>query len=120
MILKVIGTPTPIPKEIFFSPYASTTSSGIDSFAKAAIAFTIFSTLSNSVQPIFGMFSATSLLTASMTMWLERAARVLIWVIGFGVILDIFGIQIGPLVAGLGLFSVALALGAQNFFKNLR
>jgi MscS family membrane protein len=33
--------------------------------------------------------------------------------------LDIFGIQIGPLVAGLGLFSVAVALGAQDFFKNL-
>ena len=35
------------------------------------------------------------------------------------VILDIFGIQIGPLVAGLGLFSVAAALGAQDLFKNL-
>ena len=32
---------------------------------------------------------------------------------------DIFGIQIGPLVAGLGLFSVAVALGAQDLFKNL-
>ena len=34
-------------------------------------------------------------------------------------IFDIFGIQIGPLVAGLGLFSVAVALGAQDLFKNL-
>ena len=39
--------------------------------------------------------------------------------IGIAIILDIFGIQIGPLVAGLGLFSVAVALGAQDFFKNL-
>ena len=86
---------------------------------KAAIAFTIFSTLSNSVAPIFEAFSTSTLLTASMTTWLERAARLLIWVIGVGVILDIFGIQIGPLVAGLGLFSVAVALGAQDLFKNL-
>ena len=43
----------------------------------------------------------------------------LFWVIGIAIILDIFGIQIGPLVAGLGLFSVAVALGAQDFFKNL-
>ena len=35
--------------------------------------------------------------------------------IGIAIILDIF-IQIGPLVAGLGL-SVAVALGAQDFLK---
>tara|TARA_B100001564_G_scaffold340253_1_gene333761 strand:- start:669 stop:1343 length:675 start_codon:yes stop_codon:yes gene_type:complete len=52
-------------------------------------------------------------------MWLERASRFVVWVIGIAIILDIFGIQIGPLVAGLGLFSVAVALGAQDFFKNL-
>jgi MscS family membrane protein len=52
-------------------------------------------------------------------MWLERASRFIVWVIGIAIILDIFGIQIGPIVAGLGLFSVAVALGAQDFFKNL-
>jgi MscS family membrane protein len=86
---------------------------------KALIAFTIFSTLANSVPPIFQAFTSTAVLTKSMTMWLERAARMIIWVIGAGIILDIFGIQIGPLVAGLGLFSVAVALGAQDLFKNL-
>jgi MscS family membrane protein len=30
----------------------------------------------------------------------------IIWIIGAGIILDIFGIQIGPLVAGLGLFQL--------------
>ena len=54
-----------------------------------------------------------------MQMWLERASRFIVWVIGVAIILDIFGIKIGPLVAGLGLFSVAVALGAQDFFKNL-
>ena len=86
---------------------------------KALIAFTIFSTLANSVPPIFQAFTSTAVLTTSMTMWLERAARMIIWAIGAGIILDIFGIQIGPLVAGLGLFSVAVALGAQDLFKNL-
>jgi MscS family membrane protein len=86
---------------------------------KAFVIFTIFSALSNSVKPIFAALSTSSWLTASMQMWLERAARFLVWVIGFAIILDIFGIKIGPLVAGLGLFSVAVALGAQDFFKNL-
>ena len=86
---------------------------------KAFVVFTIFSALSNSVKPIFAALSTSAWLTASMQMWLERASRFLEWVIGAGIILDIFGIQIGPLVAGLGLFSVAVALGAQDFFKNL-
>ena len=86
---------------------------------KAMIAFTIFSTLANSVTPIFHAFTSTAVLTKSMTMWLERSARMIVWIIGLGIILDIFGIQIGPLVAGLGLFSVAVALGAQDLFKNL-
>lgn len=86
---------------------------------KALIAFTIFSTLANSISPIFNVFTSSAVLTKSMTIWLERAARIIIWVIGVGVIFDIFGIQIGPLVAGLGLFSVAVALGAQDLFKNL-
>jgi len=86
---------------------------------KAMIAFTIFSALANSVAPIFQAFTSSNVLTESMTTWLERAARVIIWIIGIGIIFDIFGIQIGPLVAGLGLFSVAVALGAQDLFKNL-
>ena len=86
---------------------------------RAFVIFTIFSALSNAVKPIFAALSTSSWLTASMQMWLERASRFIVWVIGFAIILDIFGIQIGPLVAGLGLFSVAVALGAQDFFKNL-
>ena len=86
---------------------------------KAMIAFTIFSAMANSISPIFQAVTSRSVLTKSMTMWLERAARMIVWLVGIGIILDIFGIQIGPLVAGLGLFSVALALGAQDLFKNL-
>ena len=86
---------------------------------KAFVIFTIFSVLANSVKPIFEALSTSSWLTASMQMWLERASKFIVWVIGIAIILDIFGIQIGPLVAGLGLFSVAVALGAQDFFKNL-
>ena len=71
---------------------------------KALIIFTIFSALTNSIHPIFTAMSSTSWLTESMQIWLERSSRVIIWIIG---------------IAGLGLFSVAVALGAQDFFKNL-
>jgi MscS family membrane protein len=86
---------------------------------EALVAFTIFSALMNTVSPLFGVLSSTTWLTASMSMWLERAVRMILGVICLAIILDIFGIEIGPLVAGLGLFSVAVALGAQDLFKNL-
>lgn len=86
---------------------------------KALIVYTIFSALSNFVSPLFSVLSNNTWLTQAMSVWLERSTRVLVWVIGLAIILDIFGIQIGPLIAGLGLFSVAIALGAQDLFKNL-
>ena len=86
---------------------------------RSLVAFTIFSALINSVTPLFSILSNRTWLTASMSMWMERAIRVILWIICLAIILDIFGIQIGPLVAGLGLFSVAVALGAQDLFKNL-
>ena len=85
---------------------------------KAFVVFTIFSVLANAVEPLFKFLAGNSWLTSAMSSWLEKSLKVLIWIIGFAVILDIFGIQIGPLIAGLGL-SVAIALGAQDLFKNL-
>ena len=71
------------------------------------------------MRPLFSVLSNNTWLTQAMSVWLERSTRVLVWVIGLAIILDIFGIEIGPLIAGLGLFSVAIALGAQDLFKNL-
>jgi len=51
--------------------------------------------------------------------WLVKALRVAIWIIGIATVLELWGIQVGPIVAGLGLFGVAVALGAQDLFKNL-
>ena len=90
-----------------------------ENLVKGLVVFTIFSALMNMVSPLFGVLSSSTWLTPSMTMWLERAVRLVFGVICLAIILDIFGIEIGPLVAGLGLFSVAVALGAQDLFKNL-
>ena len=38
---------------------------------------------------------------------------------GVVAVLEVWGIKIGPVIAGLGLFGVAVALGAQDLFKNL-
>jgi MscS family membrane protein len=54
-----------------------------------------------------------------MVEWLLKSIRVAFLFIGAGTILEIWGIKILPLLAGLGLFGVAVALGAQDLFKNL-
>ena len=58
-------------------------------------------------------------MTEAMKDWLRRTIEVLVWVIAAAMILDVWGIQVGPIIAGLGLFGVALALGAQDVFKNI-
>ena len=86
---------------------------------KALIAYTIFSVLTKAIGPIFELLAIKSWVTAALSMWLERFTRVLVWILAIAIILDIFGVEIGPIIAGLGLFSVAVALGAQDLFKNL-
>ena len=48
-----------------------------------------------------------------------KAIKILILILGAAAVLELWGIKIGPIIAGLGLFGVAVALGAQDLFKNL-
>ena len=50
---------------------------------------------------------------------MEGSIRYLIIFLGIVAVLEIWGIKIGPVIAGLGLLGVAVALGAQDLFKNL-
>ena len=86
---------------------------------KMIVIFTIFSALANLTKPLLNVLSDNSWLTLAMTTWLSRVVGVLVWVIGITMMLDVWGIEIGPIIAGLGLFSVAVALGAQDMFKNI-
>ena len=58
-------------------------------------------------------------LSKALVIWLTRSLKYLIIFLGIVAVLEIWGIKIGPVIAGLGLFGVAVALGAQDFFKNL-
>ena len=55
----------------------------------------------------------------AITLWLINGLKYLIIVLGVVAVLEVWGIKIGPIVAGLGLLGVAVALGAQDLFKNL-
>ena len=94
----------------------------IDFFAttliKMLVIFTIFSALASLCGPLLSLLD-NKWMTEAMVDWLRKTLEVLIWIIAAAMILDIWGIQIGPIIAGLGLFGVALALGAQDVFKNI-
>ncbi len=51
--------------------------------------------------------------------WTLKGLKILVIVLGSVAILELWGIRVGPIIAGLGLFGVAVALGAQDLFKNL-
>jgi MscS family membrane protein len=87
---------------------------------RSLIAFVIFWGLFKLVDP-FSQFlkRLEKMFTLAMVEWLVKAIKAAFIFIGVATILQIWGIQVGPIIAGLGLFGVAVALGAQDLFKNL-
>jgi len=59
------------------------------------------------------------LLTREMVNWLVKFLHLAVVFIGAATILEIWDIKVGPILAGFGLFGVAVALGAQDLSKNL-
>lgn len=102
----------------FYLPLEGTVDFVATNFVKMLVIFTIFSALANLTGPLLS-FLDDKWMTAAMIDWLRKTIQVLIWIIAVAMLLDIWGIQIGPIIAGLGLFGVALALGAQDVFKNI-
>ncbi len=87
---------------------------------RSLLAFTIFWALHRALEPVSHMMRGLErMLTPMMVTWLFKALKVMVIFIGAAVILEIWGIRVGPLLAGLGLFGAAVALGAQDLFKNL-
>lgn len=87
---------------------------------RSLIAMTLFWGFFNLVVPISHLMNRLKrVLTAAMVEWMVKAIRVAILFVGAATILEIWGIQVAPILAGLGLLGVAVALGAQDLFKNL-
>ncbi|MBL4588781.1 MAG: mechanosensitive ion channel family protein [Alphaproteobacteria bacterium] len=93
---------------------------GFHRIIKSMIAFTLFWALFRSIHPLSNSIkSLNDLLTPIMVQWIFKIMKSLTVFIGAAIILEIWGIQVGPMLAGLGLFGAAVALGAQDLFKNL-
>ena len=92
----------------------------VDNINRSLITILIFWLIHQIVEPItFLIKRVEELLSRDLLNWVIKANKILIIFFGFAATLDIWGIKIAPIIAGLGLFGVAVALGAQDLFKNL-
>ncbi|WP_319521602.1 mechanosensitive ion channel family protein [uncultured Desulfosarcina sp.] len=91
-----------------------------DRMVRSLIVLVIFWAFRNLVTPLSTILRQLErYFTASMIDWMIKAIKVALIFIGVATVLEVWGIRIGPIIAGLGLFGVAVALGAQDLFKNL-
>ena len=58
-------------------------------------------------------------LSKAIVNWLINSLKYFIIFLGTASLLENWGVKVGPIIAGLGLLGVAVALGAQDLFKNL-
>ena len=80
----------------------------------------VFWLIHQALIPFSNIFSKLEkILTKALVFWIVRSLKYLIIFLGIVAVLEVWGIKIGPVIAGLGLFGVAVALGAQDLFKNL-
>ena len=100
--------------------YLSVEHGGIELINRSLITILIFWTFHQIIGPLSVVIkSVGGLLSKDLVNWIIKAIKILILILGAAAVLELWGIKIGPIIAGLGLFGVAVALGAQDLFKNL-
>lgn len=109
---------------VFFAlevlPLAGLPAELADKFIRSLIAIGIFwSFYAASTTVSIALQRVEDILSPEIIGWLMTLLRWGIVLTGLATVLQIWGIQIAPIIAGFGLFGVAVALGAQDLFKNL-
>ncbi|MHC2331733.1 mechanosensitive ion channel family protein [Bradyrhizobium sp. USDA 4454] len=93
---------------------------GLLQIDRSLTAFTIFWALFEVIGPLCAVLDGrTPIFSQAMIGWTVRVGRAIIVALGATAVLEVWGIHVGPVLASFGLVGVAVALGAQNLFKNL-
>ncbi len=91
-----------------------------DQLVASLLLVVFFWGLYNAVSPLIrAMGTRISFLRGAIADWFQRGLKLIVVLLGIAGILESFGIPVAPIIGGLGLFGVAVALGAQDLFKNL-
>jgi MscS family membrane protein len=92
----------------------------LDLLNRSLITIFIFWLLHQLIIPFsFVIKNLESKISKPLVDWTLKGLKILVIILGAVAILELWGIRVGPVIAGLGLFGVAVALGAQDLFKNL-
>lgn len=87
---------------------------------RSLVVFNLFWALYCAVTPMtFLLGRLEEIFSTEMVKFLVKIMKGVIAGIGAATILELWGIEVGPIIAGLGIVGVAVALGAQDLFKNL-
>lgn len=93
---------------------------GLLQIDRSLTAFTVFWALFEVIGPLCAVLDGrTPIFSQAMIGWTVRVGRAVIVALGATAVLEVWGIHVGPVLASFGLVGVAVALGAQNLFKNL-
>ena len=104
----------------YYMSFSEDTRAVVDTINRTLITIFIFWIMHQIVEPISYILSGLGkVLTRELIGWIIKSLKILIFILGLAAVLELWGIKIGPIIAGLGLFGVAVALGAQDLFKNL-
>ena len=104
----------------YYLEFSPESRSFIDNVNRSLITILIFWLMHQFIEPVTYLLGGLEkLLTKELIGWIVKALKILIFILGAAAVLELWGIKIGPIIAGLGLFGVAVALGAQDLFKNL-
>jgi len=104
----------------YYMSFAEDGRAVVDTINRTLITILIFWLIHQVVEPISYILSGLDkMLTRELIGWIIKSLKILIFILGLAAVLELWGIKIGPIIAGLGLFGVAVALGAQDLFKNL-
>lgn len=91
-----------------------------DNVVRTLILVNIFWGLHALVQPLHFIFSwLENNFTTTLRLWVMKVTQIVIGITGLATVLKVWGVEIAPILAGLGLLGMAVALAAQDLFKNL-
>ncbi|WP_373087495.1 mechanosensitive ion channel family protein [Sneathiella sp.] len=87
---------------------------------RSLIVFNLFWALYCAIDPLtYFLGRLEELFSVEMVRFLVKIMKGIVAGLGAATVLELWGIQVGPIIAGLGIVGVAVALGAQDLFKNL-
>lgn len=92
----------------------------LNDIVQSFITLSVFWTLSRAVAAFeFAFTGLRETLSPAIVDWMSKALQIILLILGFGAVAQIWGIPIAPILASLGVFGIAVGLGAQDLFKNL-